>query len=107
MRNCLGFHKIIIFLNSILTSGSVDGDIRVWKEIGDDDPTSQCAGETANCCIQYTDSNDKQKLIATSENHVQAFSFPNFERDGVEFRFSSAVTALRVAKKVRLSKIIE
>lgn len=84
----------------IITSGSADGDIRIWKEIGDDDPQSNCVGDNANCCVQYTDSNGQKRLLASSDKIVQGFKYPDFERDGVDLRFDSPVTALKVSSKV-------
>lgn len=79
----------------IITSGS-DGEIRVWKEISDDDPFSQCIGENGNCCVQYRTEQDTLRILVSVENTVQAFKFPNFERDGTEFRFSAPVTTIKV-----------
>lgn len=69
----------------------------MWAEIGDDDPSSECVGETANCLVQY----DNRILVAVDNNTVQAFKFlPDIERDGIEFRFTAPVTTLKVNKKV-------
>ncbi|KAG5680390.1 hypothetical protein PVAND_009899 [Polypedilum vanderplanki] len=81
----------------IITSGT-DGEIRIWKEISDDDPTSQCIGENGNCCVQYTNDNCSRILVST-ENVVQAYRFPDFNRDNIEMRFSLPVTSIKVNEK--------
>lgn len=84
----------------IITSGSNDGDIRIWKEISDDDPANFCIGETAVCCGQYTSDDNKPRLIAAVDNNtVQCFLFPNGDRDGVLLRFTAAVTAINISNK--------
>ncbi|CRK92164.1 CLUMA_CG005767, isoform A [Clunio marinus] len=83
----------------IITSGSQDGDIRIWKEISDDDPTSFCIGETATCCAYYTHEKHQRLIAATDNNSVQCFSFPSGERDGLLFRFTAPVTSIKVNHK--------
>lgn len=68
--------------------------MRVWKEISDDDPSSQCIGENGNSCFQYSDQNGI-RLLASFDNFVQAFKYPDFERDGIEMRFSAPVTTIK------------
>lgn len=79
----------------IITSGS-DGDIRIWNGIHDDDPTSQCVGEFVLAVAHY----GRRMLVATDLNTVQALTFPDCDRDGIEFRFTAAVTCIRVDDKV-------
>lgn len=94
-------------MSRIITSGSTDGDIRIWNEITDDDPSSHCVGEKANCCVQYTDSNNQKRLLAASENCVQGYKLPEFDRDGVELRFNSPVTTIKVSKKVCIAILLK
>lgn len=88
-----------IFRN-IITSGARDGDIRIWKEISDDDPLNFCIGETATCCSQFRVDNKSYLFAATDNNTVQRFIFPDGDRDGVLFHFSAPVTTIKVNKKV-------
>lgn len=79
----------------IITSGS-DGDIRIWNGIHDDDPTSQCVGEFVLAVCHY----GRRMLVSTDLNTVQALTFPEGDRDGIEFRFTAAITCIRVDDKV-------
>lgn len=88
----------------IITCGANDGDVRIWKEISDDDPLNFCIGETAVCCAQYT-CNEKSRLIASTDNNaVQCFLFPSGDRDGVLFHFTAPVTTLKISEKVSTNK---
>lgn len=82
-------------ISRIITAGS-DGDIRIWDGINDDDPTSKCVGECVLALCQY----EQRILVATDLNTVQAFTFPDGDRDGTEFRFTAAVTCIRTDTKV-------
>lgn len=91
----------MLFLRrQIITSGASDGDIRIWKEISDDDPLNFCIGETAICCAQFTKDKKSRLLASTDKNTVQCFLFPSGDRDGVLFRFSAPVTTIKVNDKV-------
>lgn len=79
----------------IITAGS-DGDIRIWNGINDDDPSSKCVGEFVMALAHYA----QRILVATDLNTVQALTFPDGDRDGTEFRFTAAVTCMRVDAKV-------
>lgn len=79
----------------IITSGS-DGDIRIWRGIHDDDPISQCVGEFVLATLHY----DKRMLASTDLNTVQAYTFPDGDPDGTEFRFTAPVTCIVADKKV-------
>lgn len=85
----------ILSSRNILTCGKSDGDVRIWKEINDDDPSSFCVGEAAICCAQ-ADSN--KLMVSNDKNMVQYHSFPQGDRTGVAFRFSSIVTAVKANK---------
>lgn len=78
----------------IITAGS-DGDIRIWAGINDDDPTSKCVGEFVLAVAHHA----QRILVATDLNTVQALTFPDGDRDGTEFRFTAAVTCVRVDAK--------
>lgn len=72
-----------------------DGDVRIWNGIGDDDPSSFCIGEFGNSLAQF----DDRILVSTDTNTVQAYKFPEFDKDGVECRFTAPVTTIKVNKK--------
>lgn len=84
-----------VISSHIITAGS-DGDIRIWDDINDDDPTSKCVGEFVLALCQY----EQRILVATDLNTVQAFTFPDGDRDGTEFRFTASVTCIRTDSKV-------
>lgn len=91
-----------VFFRHIITCGSNDGDIRIWRGIGDDDTTSFCVGETAISCAQYRSDKKEQRLIASTDNNtVQCFTFPQGDRDGLLMRFTAPVTCIKVNKKVK------
>ncbi|XP_055532403.1 WD repeat and HMG-box DNA-binding protein 1 [Wyeomyia smithii] len=75
--------------DKIITVGH-DGDIRIWDGFTDDDAKSRCLGEKLWAILQY----DDRMLIANDLNAVQAYKYPNFEKDGIEFRFTAIVTSL-------------
>lgn len=77
-----------------------DGDVRVWKEISDDDPSSFCIGESANCCAVLDRDRETMLIASTDTNTVQFFKFPEGTQDKVLFRFSAPVTAIKTSKKV-------
>ncbi|KAJ6644470.1 WD repeat and HMG-box DNA-binding protein 1 [Pseudolycoriella hygida] len=78
----------------IITSGS-DGDIRIWQGIDDDDPNSECIGEFVLCIAHYGD----RLLASTDLNTVQAYTYPERNRDGTEFTFTAPVTTIKVDSK--------
>lgn len=105
LRNRLELQHSNLFRN-IITCGTNDGDIRIWREISDDDTTSFCIGETAISCAHYTHIDSKQRLIASTDNNtVQCFTFPQGDRDGLLMRFTAPVTTIKVNKKVSLQLI--
>jgi chromosome transmission fidelity protein 4 len=77
-------------------SCGTDGDFRSWNGIDDDDPKSQCVGEFANCLWQYGD----RLFISTDVNTVQAYTYPDLGRDGIEFRFTAPVTSIKANETV-------
>ncbi|XP_050325107.1 WD repeat and HMG-box DNA-binding protein 1 [Bactrocera neohumeralis] len=79
---------------SIITCGS-DGDIRVWRGIDDDDPSSTCLGEFV-ICIAHS---GKRLLASTDRNTVQAYTYPELDSDGTLMRFTAPATCLRVHEK--------
>lgn len=81
----------------IISCGS-DGDIRTWVNIHDDDPSSQCIGELTICLDQY----DKRMLVSTELNTVQAFTYPEADRENTEFRFTATVTCIKSNEKVQI-----
>lgn len=79
----------------IITTGS-DGDIRIWKGVDDDDPNTRCVGEFILYHVYY----DNRILASTDLNTVQAYTYPDGDRDGTEFRFTAPVTCIKVTDKV-------
>lgn len=91
---------IQLFINSrrqVITTGA-DGDIRIWNGIDDDDPNTQCVAEFILYHVHY----GKRILVSTDLNTVQAFNYPDFSRDGTEFRFTAPVTCIKVNDKVNI-----
>lgn len=78
-----------------------DGDVRVWKEISDDDPSSFCIGESATCCAVLEKDHETKLIASTDTNTAQFFKFPEGTQDKVLLRFSAPVTAIKISKKVR------
>lgn len=78
----------------MLSCGS-DGDVRIWSDIGDDDPVSQCIGEFGLCLAQF----DNRILVSTDTFTLQGYKFPDFDKDGLEFRFTGPVTSIAYNKK--------
>ncbi|CAG9804650.1 unnamed protein product [Chironomus riparius] len=93
-----GFTFVTYSLNGEIITSGTDGDLRIWKEISDDDPSSQCVGENGNCCVQFKTDNNEMRLLATSDNNVQAYKYPEFDREGMELRFNGLVTSIKVNK---------
>lgn len=94
------FKKTFIYRH-VITTGS-DGDIRIWNGVDDDDPNTQCVGEF----ILYHAFYDQRILTSTDLNTVQAYTYPDYNRDGTEFRFNAPVTCIKVNAKVRNCKLI-
>ncbi|XP_055601577.1 WD repeat and HMG-box DNA-binding protein 1 [Uranotaenia lowii] len=67
-----------------------DGDIRIWDGVFDDDPVTTCVAENVWAVLQYGD----RVLIANDLNTVQAYKFPDLDKDGIEFRFTAYATCL-------------
>lgn len=78
-----------LFIRRILSIGH-DGDIRIWDGVFDDDPITTCVAENVWALLQY----GGRVLIANDLNTVQAYKFPELEKDGIEFRFTAFVTSL-------------
>lgn len=74
----------------ILTCGS-DGDIRKWRGIDDDDPSSNCLGEFVICLAQK----GAKLLASTDRNTVQAYTFPDMDNDGTLVRFTAPVICMK------------
>uniref|UniRef100_A0A4X2KS58 WD repeat and HMG-box DNA binding protein 1 n=1 Tax=Vombatus ursinus TaxID=29139 RepID=A0A4X2KS58_VOMUR len=69
----------------IVTCGS-DGDVRIWKDLDDDDPKSINVGDRAYSCALK-----KGKLITSvSNNTIQIHTFPNGAPDGILTRFTTS-----------------
>ncbi|XP_046990325.1 WD repeat and HMG-box DNA-binding protein 1 isoform X3 [Schistocerca americana] len=77
----------------ILTCGS-DGDVRIWAGLEDDDSTSQCVGEKALAVTQK----GNYFYVGTDNNNVQAYTFPDANRDQIVTRFSAPVTHVAVSE---------
>ncbi|XP_053687150.1 WD repeat and HMG-box DNA-binding protein 1 [Sabethes cyaneus] len=73
----------------IISAGN-DGDLRIWDGFTDDDAISTCVAENVWAMLQY----ENRLLIANDLNMVQAFKYPEFEKDGIEFRFTAIVTCV-------------
>lgn len=86
---------IIYIRRHVITTGS-DGDIRIWNGVDDDDPNTQCVGEFILYHVYY----DERILTSTDLNTVQAYTYPEYNRDGTEFRFTAPVTCIKVNAKV-------
>ncbi|KAK3930770.1 WD repeat and HMG-box DNA-binding protein 1 [Frankliniella fusca] len=77
----------------IITSGH-DGEVRIWAGIEDDDNHTLCvAEEKANAVVQHGD----RMFVSTDDNWVQAYTFPEYKRDGVITRFTAPVTDIAVS----------
>lgn len=88
-----GYTSLLYTDNSefIVTCGS-DGDIRKWRGIDDDDPSSNCLGEFVICLAQKQD----KLLASTDRNTVQAYTFPDIDNDGTLMRFTAPVICIKV-----------
>ncbi|KFQ43749.1 PREDICTED: WD repeat and HMG-box DNA-binding protein 1 [Nestor notabilis] len=67
----------------IVTCGS-DGDVRIWENLDDDDPTSINVGEKAYSCALK----NGRLITAVSNNTVQIHTFPEGAPDGILTRFT-------------------
>lgn len=77
----------------IITCGH-DGEVRVWAGIEDDDNHTLCvAEEKANAVVQQ----GSRMFVSTDDNLVQAYTFPEYKRDGVITRFTAPVTDIAVS----------
>lgn len=75
-----------------------DGDVRIWLDIEDDDPTSHCVGESATgVCFK-----DNRLFVATDNHVVQAYTFPAFDKDGIITRFTAPVTHISSKSKIEV-----
>lgn len=81
----------------MITTGA-DGDIRIWNGVDDDDPNTQCVGEFILYHLYY----QQRILTSTDLNTVQAYTYPDYNRDGTEFRFTAPVTCIKVNAKVKI-----
>lgn len=80
---------------NIITCGN-DGDVRIWMDIEDDDPTSHCVGESAFAvCFK-----EKRLYVATDNHAVQAYTYPAFDKDGIVTRFTAPVTQIKSLAKI-------
>lgn len=65
--------------------------MRIWNGVDDDDPLTQCVGEFTLCCIQYG-----ERILATTDlNTVQAYTYPDCDRDGTEFRCTGIANCIK------------
>ncbi|PSN43420.1 WD repeat and HMG-box DNA-binding protein 1 [Blattella germanica] len=76
----------------ILTCG-VDGDVRIWLGLEDDDPSSQCVAEQALTVVHKGD----HYYVGSDNNNVQAYTFPGSDRDGIVSRFTAPVTHIDIS----------
>lgn len=81
----------------MITCG-VDGDVRFWLDLQDDDPSCQCVGEIATSCL----SKNEKIYVGNDSNTLQILSCPELEKAGIVTRFSAAVSALSTIKKSKL-----
>lgn len=65
--------------------------MRIWNGVDDDDPTTQCVGEFTISCIQHAE----RILVTTDVNTVQAYTYPDCDRDGTEFRCTGTINCIR------------
>lgn len=77
----------------IVTCGA-DGDVRIWCGLEDDNPNSHCVGEKAFAVAMK----ENILYVATDNNNVQAYTFPDLEKDGVISNFTAPVTQVIVSK---------
>ncbi|XP_063104014.1 WD repeat and HMG-box DNA-binding protein 1 isoform X2 [Cavia porcellus] len=68
----------------IVTCGR-DGDVRIWKDLDDDDPKSINVGEKAYSCALR----NGRLVTAVSNNTVQVHTFPEGAPDGILTRFTT------------------
>ncbi|NXK85091.1 WDHD1 protein, partial [Amazona guildingii] len=68
----------------IVTCGS-DGDVRIWENLDDDDPTSFNVGEKSYSCALK----NGRLITAVSNNTVQIHTFPEGAPDGILTRFTT------------------
>lgn len=61
----------------------------------DDDPNTRCVGEF----VLYHTFYDDRILTSTDLNIVQAYTYPDGDLDGTEFRFTAPVTCIKVNSK--------
>lgn len=80
--------------SKFLTCGA-DGDLRIWNGIDDDDPLTQCVGEFTISCAQY----DERIIVTTDVNTVQAYTYPDCDRDGTNFRCTGIVNCVKAGKE--------
>lgn len=87
----VGYTNVVYQENGdrILSVG-YDGDVRIWDGVFDDDAATHCVAENVWATLQY----DDRLLIANDLNSVQAYKYPELEKDGIEFRFTAFVTSL-------------
>ncbi|XP_072031398.1 WD repeat and HMG-box DNA-binding protein 1-like [Amphiura filiformis] len=71
----------------ILTCGT-DGDIRIWKDMVDDDPESIKVGEVAHALAFK----NGRLYTASDSNTVQAHTYPEGGPDGILTRFTAPAT---------------
>ncbi|KAG6450530.1 hypothetical protein O3G_MSEX006618 [Manduca sexta] len=81
----------------IITCGH-DGDVRIWVDIEDDDPSSHCVGESA-LAVTFK---EKRLYVATDNHAVQAYTFPAFDKDGIVTRFTAPVTQIKSTGKIEV-----
>lgn len=94
-------HLFIRNCRKLITCGT-DGDIRIWSDFDDVDPTQACIGEWSVCVCQKGD----YLYVATDKNIVQRMTFPDAERDGILVRFTAPVNHMAARKNYDVSLII-
>ncbi|XP_012277279.1 WD repeat and HMG-box DNA-binding protein 1 isoform X2 [Orussus abietinus] len=80
-----------------LISCGLDGDVRTWFHVTDDDPGSTCISEQATAVISKDG-----KIYVGTDNTVQILTYPDLEKQGIITRFSASVSALTSAKNSKL-----
>lgn len=89
---------MFIFRSSRIITCGHDGDVRTWADIDDDDPNSHCVGESALAvCFK-----EKRLFVATDNHVVQAYTYPDFDKDGIVTRFTAPVTYIKSTSNVEV-----
>lgn len=88
----------LFYISELLTCGS-DGDIRVWSNLEDDDPSSFSVGEWALAINTI----DKQLLVSNDSLSIQRYILPQFDKNGIVSRFTAPITHIAISNKASVS----